>query len=71
MLKMNSISLNGASSVESKEAVFFSANIPSVGNPTISKSISNRELYLEHKTECEADYDEFETQAISYINEEN
>lgn len=69
MLKMNSISLNAKSVINDKVVAYFTASVPEMGNPTMSKSIADRNAYIENKDECESDYSDFEVEVLKYIQE--
>lgn len=70
MLKMTSSNFSATSTIDGKDVVYFNATVQSVGSTTISKTISDKTLYSENKTECDADYADFETQISAYMTEE-
>lgn len=70
MLKMTSSNFSATSLINETNVVFYNATIQEAGSTTISKTIADKELYLQHKEECDSDYEEFEAQISSYITEE-
>lgn len=64
------MTVNGESKIGEKTVVTFSASVPASGNVTCSKTINNRELYLENQEECDSDYKTFEQEVINTLKEE-
>lgn len=54
-----SVTCDAISQINDKNVVLMTANIPQRGGISISKSISDREVYFLHQEECDADYEEF------------
>lgn len=69
MLKINSISISATSAINGAVAAYYSASIPEMGNPVLSKSITDTKLYSDNKLECDADFSEFEIEAMKYMQE--
>lgn len=46
---------------------YLSASIPEDGTPNVSKSIQNKELYIENKDEVDLDMAQFEKMAWSQV----
>lgn len=46
---------------------YLSASIPEDGTPNVSKSIQNKELYIENKDEVDSDMAQFEKMAWSQV----
>lgn len=45
--------------------MYLNANIQENGNTIVSKTIQNKELYIENKAMCYEDYDSFDWKLIS------
>lgn len=48
--------------------MYLNANIQESGNTTVSKTIQNKELYIENKAMCNEDYDSFEAEVDKLIS---
>lgn len=46
------------------------ASVPKTGSPTISQTITNRDLYLSNQSECDSDYDSFKIEVDKLLTEE-
>lgn len=72
MLKMNSININATSRIGEVDAVYFNASFSETGgNESFTENITNRELYNANQTQCDADYDDFKTQARAAVAQMN
>lgn len=48
--------------------MYLNATIQENGNTTVSKTIQNKELYIENKAMCNEDYDSFEAEVDKLIS---
>lgn len=53
------VNCNADSVINDISVLYFDASIPQSGNITINKTIENKDLYFDNKTECDKDYDDF------------
>lgn len=55
------VTITGTSEIDGQQATYFSAQVPQgVGNSTISRNITNQDLYDANLTEVRADEAEFQ-----------
>ena len=64
------VTITGTSEINGVQIAYFNASIPQgVGNSTISRNITNQDLYDANRTEVRADEAEFQTKV--YAIEDN
>lgn len=73
MLKISkNITITGTSLIDDKQVAYMSATISTDGttNPNIVKTITNIELYNNHKEDIRKDFEEFEKEVHSIEDEQ-
>lgn len=58
------------STIDNAVAVAMRATLNEDGTWTLNKTIRNADLYLANKTECDNDYEEFETKVLTEAQKE-
>ena len=58
---VKTISINGTSIINNMVAMAMYANIPETGPAIIGQTITDNQLYVANKSECDSDYDNFKT----------
>ena len=59
---VKTISINGTSIINNMVAMAMYANIPETGPTIIGQTITDNQLYVANKSECDSDYDNFKTE---------
>lgn len=62
--------LSGSSTIDNQTAMTMFASVQKTGSPTISQTITNRDLYLSNQSECDSDYDSFKIEVDKLLTEE-
>lgn len=72
MLNVNALNVNGSSRIDGRDVAYFNASFtlgPGMGgNYTVSKSVSDKEVYEANKAQCGADYASFEASVNEIIS---
>ena len=63
MVNTTNYSIDGTSNINGMDIAYFNAS-SSGENFVVAKNIVNKEIYEEHKEQCEADFKEFEQKAM-------
>lgn len=65
MLAMGGISISGTSRIDGKDVAYYSASFAN-NTYNINKNVTDVATYNAHQSECEADYEAFESKVKQY-----